>query len=291
MQNTELDSEYIFAIVTVCIILSFLFNDVCHFLTNILCRPSNEDEEYRRMRDRYEEEWKWKFRELKPYQVMITMNDPQCNPQQGLKWCNLAQNSQTFPTWPFIFQNIAFAASFWQPTPNLLSKQILLLNRFNETSSCSEIRPWSKLASTLKNKAGQIVCQILSSNMKEQKPKKHSLSSSLPLSSHVSTSFYLFPLPFILDMMCQMIYSVSNIDIWCVIDWSNLSKTSSFVLLSARLWLGCCCPNLRWARFGRRLMAGAFSSFLPVQNDLLWFSREIYIPTPVTFSTFTILSF
>ena len=46
---------------------------------------------------------------LKPYQVMITMNDPQCNPQQGLKWCNLAQNSQTFPTWPFIFQNIAFA--------------------------------------------------------------------------------------------------------------------------------------------------------------------------------------
>ena len=26
------------------------------FLTNILCRPSNEDEEYRRMRDRYEEE-------------------------------------------------------------------------------------------------------------------------------------------------------------------------------------------------------------------------------------------
>merc|ERR1719150_1172290 len=40
--------------------------------------------------------------------------------------------------------------------------------------------------------------------MKEQKPKKHSLSSSLPLSSHVSTSFYLFPLPFILDMMYQM---------------------------------------------------------------------------------------
>ena len=108
---------------------------------------------------------------------------------------------------------------------------------------------------------------------------------------HVSTSFYLFPLPFILDMMCQMIYSVSNIDIWCVIDWSNVSKTFSFVLLSARLWLGCCCPNLRWARFGRQLMAGAFSSFLPVQNDLLWFSREIYIPTPVTFSTFTILSF
>ena len=171
--------------------------------------------------------------------------------------------------------------------PNLLSKQILLLNKFNETSSCSEIRPWSKLASKLKNKAGQIVYQILSSNMKEQKPKKHSLSSSLPLSSHVSTSFYLFPLPFILDITCQkMIYSVSNIDIWCVINWSNLSKTSSFVLLSARLWLGCCCPNLRWARFGRRLMAGAFSSFLPVQNDLLWFSREIYIPTPVTFSTF-----
>ena len=56
MQNTELDSEYIFAIVTVCIIHSFLFNDVCHFLNNILCRPSNEDEEYRRMRDRYEEE-------------------------------------------------------------------------------------------------------------------------------------------------------------------------------------------------------------------------------------------
>merc|ERR1719357_615711 len=55
--------------------------------------------------------------------------------------------------------------------------------------------------------------------MKEQKPKKHSLSSSLLLSSHVSTSFYLFPLPFILDMMCQkMIYSVSNIDIRCVID-------------------------------------------------------------------------
>ena len=156
---------------------------------------------------------------------MITMNDPQCNPRQGLKWCNLAQNSQTFPTWPFIFQNIAFAASFWQPMPNLLSKQILLLNKFNETSSCSEIRPWSKLASTLKNKAGQIVCQILSSNMKEQKPKKHSLSSSLPLSSHVSTSFYLSPLPFILDIMCQkMIYSVSNIDIWCVIDWSNVSK-------------------------------------------------------------------
>merc|ERR1719422_2223422 len=48
--------------------------------------------------------------------------------------------------------------------------------------------------------------------MKEQKPKKHSLSSSLPLSPHVSTCFYLFPLPFILDMMCQMIYSVSNID-------------------------------------------------------------------------------
>ena len=116
---------------------------------------------------------------------------------------NLAQNSLTFPTWPFIFQNIAFAASFWQPMPNLLSKQILLLNKFNETSSCSEIRPWSKLASTLKNKAGHIVCQILSSNMKEQKPKKHSLSSSLPLSSHVSTSFYLSPLPFILDMMCQ----------------------------------------------------------------------------------------
>jgi len=85
--------------------------------------------------------------------------------------------------------------------PNLLSK---LLNKFNETSSCSEIRPWSKLASTLMNKAGQIVCQILSSNMKEQKPKKkHSLSSSLPLSSHVSISFYLFPLPFILDMTCQ----------------------------------------------------------------------------------------
>merc|ERR1712177_180184 len=39
--------------------------------------------------------------------------------------------------------------------------------------------------------------------MKEQKPKKHSLSSSLPLSSHVSTSFYLSPLPFILDMRCQ----------------------------------------------------------------------------------------
>ena len=114
----------------------------------------------------------WKFRELKPYQVMITMNDPQFNPQQGLKWCNLAQNSQTFPTWPFIFQNIAFAASFWQPMPNLLSKKIFHLNQFNETSSCSEIRPWSKLASTLKNKAGQIVCQILSSNMKEQKLKK-----------------------------------------------------------------------------------------------------------------------
>merc|ERR1719167_1072195 len=49
--------------------------------------------------------------------------------------------------------------------------------------------------------------------MKEQKPKKHSLSSSLPLSSHVSTSFFfLFSLPFILDIMCQkMIYSVSNI--------------------------------------------------------------------------------
>merc|ERR1719220_1940421 len=39
--------------------------------------------------------------------------------------------------------------------------------------------------------------------MKEQKPKKHSLSSSLPLSSHVSTSFYLFPFPFILDITCQ----------------------------------------------------------------------------------------
>jgi len=56
--------------------------------------------------------------------------------------------------------------------PNLQSKQILLLNKFNETSSCSEIRPWSKLASTLKNKTGQIVYQILSSNMKEQKTKK-----------------------------------------------------------------------------------------------------------------------
>merc|ERR1719422_642947 len=100
--------------------------------------------------------------------------------------------------------------------------------------------------------------------MKEQKPKKHSLSSSLPLSSHVSTSFYLSPLPFILDITCQKMI--------------NCVENSSFVLLSARLWLGCCCPNLRWVRFGRRLMAGAFSSFLPVQNDLLWFSREIYIP-------------
>merc|ERR1719394_1332150 len=52
--------------------------------------------------------------------------------------------------------------------------------------------------------------------MKEQKPKKHSLSSSLPLSSHVSTSFYLFPLPFILNITCQkMTYSVSNIDTGC----------------------------------------------------------------------------
>ena len=57
MQNKDLDSEYLFVIVTVSTILSFLFSDVCHFLTNILCRPSNEDEEYRRMRDRYEEEW------------------------------------------------------------------------------------------------------------------------------------------------------------------------------------------------------------------------------------------
>jgi len=80
--------------------------------------------------------------------------------------------------------------------PNLLSKQILLLNKFNETSSCSEIRPWSKLASTLKNKAGQIVCQILSSNVKEQKLKEHSLSSSLPLSISCVNIFLPFPYSF-----------------------------------------------------------------------------------------------
>merc|ERR1719422_3045839 len=74
--------------------------------------------------------------------------------------------------------------------------------------------------------------------MKERKQKKHSLSSSLPLSSHVSTSFYLFPLPFILDMMCQkMIYTVSYIDIIC-------QKPPLLYFFSARLWLGCCCPNL-----------------------------------------------
>ena len=84
--------------------------------------------------------------------------------------------------------------------PNLLSKQILLLNKFNETSSCSEIRPWSKLASTLKNKAGQIVCQILSSNVKEQKPRN--IPFLLPCRCHLMCQ-HLFPLPFILDMMCQ----------------------------------------------------------------------------------------
>merc|ERR1719350_454458 len=100
--------------------------------------------------------------------------------------------------------------------------------------------------------------------MKEQNQKN--IPFLLPCRCHLMCQ-HLFPLPFILDMMCQKL-------IKCVI-------TPSFLLLSARLWLGCCCPNLRWARFGRRPMAGAFSSFLPVQNDLLWFSREIYIPTPV----------
>merc|ERR1719295_1274942 len=60
----------------------------------------------------------------------------------------------------------------------------------------------------------------------------------------------------------------------------SIFLTTKFLLLSARLWLGCCCPNLHWAR--PNLGPGTFSSFLPVQNDLLWFSREIYIPTLVT---------
>jgi len=60
----------------------------------------------------------------------------------------------------------------------------------------------------------------------------------------------------------------------------KLPKKIPFLMLSARLWLGCCGPNLHWAR--PNLGPGTFSSFLPVQNDLLWFSREIYIPTPVT---------
>merc|ERR1719373_521086 len=108
--------------------------------------------------------------------------------------------------------------------------------------------------------------------MKEQKNKKTFPFFFLAAVISCVNIFLPFPLPFILDIVCQiMINDVSYIDQMC-------QKNSSFVLLPARLWLGCCCPNLRWARFGRRLMAGAFSSFLPVQNDLLWFSREIYIP-------------
>merc|ERR1719342_429235 len=59
----------------------------------------------------------------------------------------------------------------------------------------------------------------------------------------------------------------------------SIFLTTKFLLLSARLWLGYCCPNLHWAR--PNLGPGTFSSFLPVKNDLLWFSREIYIPTLV----------
>merc|ERR1712156_909103 len=144
---------------------------------------------------------------------MITMNDPQCNPQTRAQMMEPCPELPDLPYLAFYLPKHCLCRLFLTTNAKPFVKKDFLLNKFNETSSCSEIRPWSKLASTLKNKAGQIVCQILSSNMKEQKPKKHSLSSSLLLSSHVSTSFYLFPLPFILDMMCQMIYSVSNIDI------------------------------------------------------------------------------
>merc|ERR1719430_2588359 len=63
--------------------------------------------------------------------------------------------------------------------------------------------------------------------MKEQKPKKHSLSSSLPLSSHVSTSFYLSPLPFILDLMCHRLIKCVKNFLFC----TSLCKALAWMLL------------------------------------------------------------
>ena len=233
----------------------------------------------------------WKFRELKPYQVMITMNDQQCNP-------NMGSNDVTLPRtpWPSLLGLLSSKTLPLQPLSDNQC-QTFCQNRFYfwtssmKPAAVPKSGPGQNWLQNWRTKQGKLSTKSFHPiwRNKNQKNIPFPLPCRCHLMSQNLSTFSLFH-SFLIWCVKKMIYSVSNIDIWCVIDWSNVSKTSSFVLLSARLWLGCCCPNLRWARFGRLLMAGAFSSFLPVQNDLLWFSREIYIPTPVTFSTFTILS-
>jgi len=164
----------------------------------------------------------------------------------------------TFPPWPLFFQNNASAPSFADYCPTFSEVQIsqLLLYTIQSLSYCYLQQNLRKQNLTIFGtfypnfEIGLIQYGTLTTS------SGHSQSSSIFHNHSQSCSSNILPRN---PPICQKI---------------------PFLMLSARLWLGCCGPNLHWA--WPNLGPGTFSSFLPVQNDLLWFSREIYIPTPVT---------